>query len=233
MSTPDWSPLAETDHELLFDIILFDGVDELDVIGPLEVFRRAAALGAELTSRLATLAPLSTARGAFGLSFRGDALFVPGQASVVVVPGGGWVARSPAGAWVEANRGEWPRVLAEAWKEGSVLAGVCTGALLLAHAGIIGSRRATTHHDALADLVALGATTVHERVVDEGQLLTCGGVTSGIDLALWLVQRYFGEDLGTLVGEGLEYKWSRPEEPAVAPLSTRAALVSATVPLSA
>ncbi|HUB69567.1 MAG TPA: DJ-1/PfpI family protein [Acidimicrobiales bacterium] len=195
---------------LLVDIAVFDGVDDLDVVGPLEVLRRAQALGAGLTTRLCTREEVPYVTGAFGLAFRPDAVFEPGQATVVVVPGGGWVARAPVGAWAEVNRREWPRLIGEAFAKGSVVAGVCTGAMLLAHAGIIGTSRATTHHDALADLAALGGEVVHERVVDEGQLLTSGGVTSGIDLALWLVRRFFDGELAEVVAEGLEYAWTGP-----------------------
>ena len=195
---------------MLVDVVLFDGVDELDVVGPVEVLRRAGALGADIRCRLCSLGVVDRVTGAFGLFFLPDAEFVPGEADLVVVPGGGWVARDHVGAWAEVKRGEWPKLLSEAARAGSVMAGVCTGALLLAHAGVIGSHRATTHHDAHADLAALGANVVHQRVVDEGQVVTSGGVTSGIDLALWLVCRYFGEDLTKLVAEGLEYAWAWP-----------------------
>ena len=195
---------------LLVDVIVFEGVDELDVVGPLEVLRRAEALGADVRCRLCSLGVIDRVAGAFGLIFLPDGEFVPGGADVVVVPGGGWVARSDTGAWAEVKRGEWPRLLSEASESGSVLAGVCTGSMLLAHAGVIGSRQATTHHDALDDLAAMGATVVRQRVVDEGQVLTSGGVTSGIDLGLWLVSRYFGPSLAEVVADGLEYPWSGP-----------------------
>ena len=195
---------------LLVDIAVFDGVDDLDVVGPLEVLRRAQALGAALTARLCTREEVPYVTGAFGLAFRPDTVFEPGRADVVVVPGGGWVARAPVGAWAEVNRREWPRLIGEAFSKGSVVAGVCTGAMLLAHAGIIGTCRATTHHDALADLAALGGEVVHERVVDEGQVLTSGGVTSGIDLALWLIRRFFDGELAEVVADGLEYAWAGP-----------------------
>jgi transcriptional regulator GlxA family with amidase domain len=201
---------------LLFDIAVFDGVDELDVVGPLEVLRRAGALGADIQCRLKARGDAAPVRGAFGLPFQPEGVFRPGEAKVVVVPGGGWVAKSAAGAWAEVNRGEWPRLLAEAARAGSVMAGVCTGAMVLAHAGVIGPRRATTHHDALADLAALGASVVTGRVVDEGELITSGGVTSGIDLALWLLSRYYGGDLTELVAEALEYQWSAPVPQAAA-----------------
>lgn len=189
------------------DLVVFDGVDELDVFGPLEVFRRGEAVGAEVTTRLCAQGPVEWVTGAFRTCLRVDAELAPGQADIVVVPGGGWVARSERGAWAEVQRGTLTSLLAQAAGAGAVMAGVCTGAMLLAHAGIIGTRRATTHHDAIADLAATGANVVMERVVDDGDLVTCGGVTSGIDLGLHLLARYFGRGLGELVAEGLEYAW--------------------------
>lgn len=192
------------------DVVAFDGVDELDIVGPLEVFRRAAALGVEISTHLCTVDGSDWVTGAFSLAIRADGRFQPGEADIVVVPGGGWVAHSERGARAEVSRGELPRLLGEAARAGSVMAGVCTGAMLLAHAGVIGQRRATTHHDAIAELAATGAATVLERVVDAGDLVTSGGVTSGIDLALWLVARYFGESVAELVADGLEYSWRLP-----------------------
>jgi transcriptional regulator GlxA family with amidase domain len=170
------------------DIIVYDGVDELDVIGPLEVLRRAAQAGADITVQLVTRTPIESVTGSCGLRFRPDGVFAPG-ADAVVVPGGGWVARDDNGAWGEVRRGDWLPLLALAAEQGSVMAAVCSGTLLLAHAGVVGARRATTHHQALADLAELGVQVVDRRVVDEGTLVTSGGVTSGIDLALWLVAR--------------------------------------------
>jgi transcriptional regulator GlxA family with amidase domain len=193
---------------VFMDMVVFDGVDELDVVGPVEVLRRAAAIGADVQVRLCSRTAVSWVSGSFGMRFQPDAEFKPGDAEVVIVPGGGWVARSDAGAWAEVRRGQWLPLLSEAAGSGSVMAGVCTGVLLLAHAGVIGARRATTHHDARADLAALGATVVAQRVVDEGTVVTSGGVTSGIDLALFLTARYFGESVAAVIAEGLEYPWS-------------------------
>jgi transcriptional regulator GlxA family with amidase domain len=198
---------------MLVDIVVFNGVDELDVVGPLEVLRRATALGADLTARVCARAGEHAVQGAFGLVFQPEAPFVPGQAGAVIVPGGGWVARADVGVWAEAKRGEWPKLLADAAGAGSVLAGVCTGAMLLAHAGVLAGKPATTHHDALVDLAALGVEAVSQRVVDAGEVLTSGGVTSGIDLALWLVARYFAGDLAGVVAEAIEYPWSQAGMP--------------------
>jgi transcriptional regulator GlxA family with amidase domain len=191
------------------DIVVYDGCDELDVVGPLEVLRSASAAGADLATRLVTRTPTASVTASHGLVMAVDAAYGPG-ADLLVVPGGRWVARHPVGTWGEVQRGEWLPLLAEAAGRGTVMASVCTGALLLAHAGVVGRRRATTHHAALDDLAATGATVVGDRVVDEGDLVTCGGVTSGIDLSLWLVERFFSCDLADAVAANLEHARVRP-----------------------
>jgi len=94
------------------------------------------------------------------------------------------------------------------------VAGVCTGALLMAHAGLLEGRRANTHRSAQDDLRALGVTVVDERVVDDGDVITSGGVTSGIDLALWIVEREVDADIADKVAERMEYQRFRPTIPA-------------------
>lgn len=180
---------------MLIDILVFDGLDEMDAWGPAEVFRSGGKRGADIQTRLVTRQAQDVVLGAYGLRFVPDGVFEPGAADVLVVPGGGWGARDEAGAWGEVQRGDLLPLLREARQSTSLVAGVCTGTLLLAHAGIIGSRRASTHHSAWSDLEALGATLVKERVVDDGDLVTSGGVTSGIDLALWLLEREVSRDL--------------------------------------
>ena len=86
--------------------------------------------------------------GAFGLRFEPDAVYEPGAADITIVTGGGWATRNDVGAWGEVQRGDWLALLAETHRRGRVLAAVCTGTLLLAHAGVVGHRRAATHHRA-------------------------------------------------------------------------------------
>ena len=95
--------------------------------------------------------------------------------------------------------------MAAAADTGTLMASVCTGAMLLAHAGVIGGRTATTHHVALDDLAATGAAVVTERVVDTGAVVTGGGVTSGIDVALHLVERLVGPDAAEAAARRMEY----------------------------
>ena len=190
------------------DIVVYDGVDELDALGPLEVLRRAA-VAADLTVRLVTREPQDVVRGAWGLRFVPDAVYGPG-ADVLLVPGGGWAARAPVGAWGEVQRGGWLPLLAGARATTRCIAAVCTGTMLLAHAGLVAGRRATTHHTARDDLRSAGAIVVDERVVDDGDLVTSGGVTSGIDLALWLVERELSAALADDVARRMEYPRQRP-----------------------
>ena len=199
------------------DIAVFDGVDELDAIGPLEVLRGAAEHGADLSARLVTRTEPLDVTGHHGLRLRADAVYAPG-ADVLLVPGGGWMARAAAGAWGEAERGDWPRLIGAAAESGVVLAGVCTGVMLLARAGAIGARPATTHHLARAELEAAGVRVVDQRVVDAGALVTAGGVTSGIDLGLRLVERVAGPEAAAAQAARLEYPW-KPAAGAGAPVS--------------
>jgi len=63
--------------------------------------------------------------------------------------------------------------------------------MLVAAAGLLAGRPAITHHAAIEDLKATGAETINARVVDDGEVITTAGVTSGLDLALWVLKRYF------------------------------------------
>ena len=135
---------------------------------------------------------------------------------MLVVPGGGWTSRSDRGAWAEARRGVLPAFVAGRFAAGSVIAAVCTGSMLLAAAGLLDGRPAITHHGAIDELSTTGARVITDaRVVDDGQIVTAGGITAGLDLGLWLVQRYRGPAAAAAAAAELEYTragyvWRRP-----------------------
>ncbi|MGH2779435.1 MAG: DJ-1/PfpI family protein [Actinomycetota bacterium] len=187
------------------DIIIYEGFDELDAIGPFEVFTQAAQMGAGLSTRLVTLESAELVSASHGLQVRPQGV-LDGSADLVVVAGGGWGGRAERGAWGEAQRGGLPSILAKLHRSGTPVAAVCTGGMLLAAAGLLEGRPAVTHHSARDDLVASGAVWSDHRVVDDGDVITSGGVTSGLDLALWLVERYFGRDLRTRVAAHIEHR---------------------------
>ena len=186
------------------DIAVFDGMDELDAIGPLEVLRRA-----RFDVRLVALDPQRAVTCAYGLAISPDGA-PRSDAEIVVFPGGGWVGRAEKGVRAEVESERWKPVIKRAESRGAVLASVCTGAMILAAGGALTGRRAATHHDAWADLEAAGAVLVRERVVDDGDRVTAGGVTSSIDLALHLVERFAGKQTADRVADNLEYRATSP-----------------------
>ncbi|MFB6172346.1 MAG: DJ-1/PfpI family protein [Haloarculaceae archaeon] len=190
-------------------VLLYEGFDELDAVGPFEVFATAARAVEQTAGRTATvstrtLSPVDRVRGSHGLRVVPDGRLA--EPDLLVVPGGGWNDRAEAGAWAEAERGDVPLAVAACHRRGATVAAVCTGTMLLARAGLLDGRPAVTHRGAVADLRATDAEVVEARVVDDGDVVTAGGVTSGLDLALHLVAREFGETVADRVAETVEYE---------------------------
>ena len=84
---------------------------------------------------------------------------------------------------------------------------VCTGALLLGAAGFLKGKRATTHPGAYKELEPYCATVVQERIVDEGDVITGGGVSTSIDLGLHVVERLVGEDARARIEKQMDYPY--------------------------
>ncbi|MBV0925769.1 DJ-1/PfpI family protein [Halomicroarcula limicola] len=187
-------------------IACFDGFDELDAIGPYEVFENARAFGATWDVSLRTVDERSTVTASHGLTVEMDGTLDAVSPDLLVVPGGGWNSGADVGARAAARRGELPDAIAAAHDAGATVAGVCTGGMLLARAGVLDGRPAVTHRGALDDLRATAADVVEARVVDDGDVLTAGGVTSGLDLAVHLVEREWGEAVADSVTTGMEYE---------------------------
>lgn len=186
-------------------ILLYDGFDDLDAVGPYEVLRNAQEAGMPIDVRLLTRIPAESVTSSHGLQVIPHGT-LERRPDLVIVPGGAWAARRPVGAWGEIERGDLPRDLAGLYGDGAAMASVCTGTMLLSAAGITRGRPATTHHVAIPELRAEGAEVIDARVVDDGDLVTSGGVTSGIDMALWLVERHFGRDLADKIARGIEHE---------------------------
>jgi transcriptional regulator GlxA family with amidase domain len=183
------------------EILLFDGFDDLDAFGPFEVLTEAG-----LDTRFVTIEPAERVTSAHGASIVPDGVL--GDPDLVLVPGGGWHDRDGVGAYAEARRGVITKALADRHAAGRRIGSVCTGAMLLAEAGLLTGRPAITHHSAIEDLRGFGADVKDgARVVDDGDIITAAGVTSGIDLALHLIEH----ELGTEAAEAgaAEIEWDR------------------------
>ncbi|WP_338738615.1 DJ-1/PfpI family protein [Haloplanus salilacus] len=187
-------------------VLVYDGFDELDAIGPFEAFEMAADDGAPFDVSLVTVEERARVTAAHGLRIEPDGVLSAGDPpDLLVVPGGGWNDRREAGAWAEAERGVIPDAVAKAHDAGATVGSVCTGGMLLSRAGLLCGRPAVTHAGALDDLRATDADVVEARVVDDGDVVTAGGITSGLDLALHLIERLADRETAEGVARRLEY----------------------------
>jgi transcriptional regulator GlxA family with amidase domain len=194
-------------NPLRVQIVMFDGVEEQDFAGPYEVFSLAGRLssGAVRTSYVTASRPRPVV-AAFGTTVAVTHGWAPRSADLIVVPGGGFGRPDGPGIWPEIESGVLPRALAAAARPGLTIASLCTGAILLAAAGLTTGRPCTTHSGAKAELTARGGLVKNARVVDDGDLVTAAGITSGLDLALHLVKREVNADIAVRAEEILEYQ---------------------------
>lgn len=181
-------------------IVVFEGVDELDAVGPYRVF--AGAAGPDSVS-MRSIEETDSVTAGNGLSIGVDGPLDAVDPDLLVVPGGGWTGGADRGVRAAIETG-CPAAVRDHHEAGATVAGVCTGAMVLARAGLLDGRPATTHAGAMADLPA-EANAIEARVVDSGDVLTCGGVTAGLDLALHLVEREWGSQVARSVAITLEY----------------------------
>ena len=181
-------------------ILLFDGVEELDFAGPWEVFAMAAQLGAPL--RVATVGwPGTGIVCAKGLRVTADHAFADRpRADVVIVPGGR--GTRPLAQDYVFNAALRDYLAGAKWQ-----VSVCTGAALLARAGFLEGRRATTNRSALDFLRAHAPHTyiLDQRYVHDGNVVTSAGVSAGIDMSLWLLGHLFGEEIARSTQTHMEY----------------------------
>ncbi len=200
-------------------VVLFDGVQSLDVTGPFEVFHAANhwsdARGAAPAYAIQT-ASLGgkTVRTSSGLWLvpNADLASVSGTPDLLVVPGGAGARRRDPDlvAWLREHAGA--ALAAEA--AGVVrLASVCTGAFLLAEAGLLNGRKVTTHWEhcaALADQYPDVTVDPDPIFIRDGNLATSAGVTAGIDLALALVEDDLGREAALSIARALVVFLRRP-----------------------
>jgi putative intracellular protease/amidase len=175
--------------------LLFDELTALDAVGPYDVLNRIP--GAETVFVAEQPGRFETEAGTLSLVASHSLTDVPNP-DVVVVPGGTGTRplldRDPVLRWVR-----------DAHETSKWTTSVCTGSLVLAAAGILDGLPATTHWAARDELRQLGAVPSSDRVVEQGKILTAAGVSAGIDMALTLTQRMFGDELAQAIQLGIEY----------------------------
>ncbi len=179
--------------------VLFDGVTQLDFSGPVQFLSRLP--GAKTYVAAKTLDPVET-DSSFAIVPNINFADCP-QADIICIPGGHGVTEAIADkavtGFVEAQ------ALGAQW-----ITSVCTGALILGAAGLIDGKHATTHWAYTHLLPLFGAVHEPGRVVRDGNVVTAGGVTSGIDFSLELIALVAGEDIARAIQLSLEYDPAPP-----------------------
>jgi putative intracellular protease/amidase len=180
--------------------LLYPGFTALDVTGPHDVLNNVPDVESVFVAEKA--GPLRNESDTLSL-VADRPLDEVTDPDILVVPGGfgtrTLLDHEPLLAWIR-----------EVHEETLWTTSVCTGALLLAAAGLLDGAPATTHWLAWDTLAGLGAVPRSERVVTHGKVVTAAGVSSGIDMALSLVQRIYGDEVAQAVQLGIEYD---PEPP--------------------
>lgn len=181
-------------------ILLFDGAEEMDFVGPWEVL--TVAVDGLAGERVMTIAerpgPVVCEKG---MRVIPDATYADAPVvNIVLVPGG-------SGARREIDNPETVRWLTETCAGCSWITSVCTGSFLLVGSGIARGRLVTTHHDFIEALRELGGAEVVEgvRFVRDGNLVTAAGVMSGIEMSLWLAGLLYGDDVEKRVKNYIAY----------------------------
>ena len=187
-------------------ILLFDDVEVLDFAGPFEVFSVAQHATGEAAFDVVTLA-LDPGE----VAARNDLRIVPSftavrhePADILVVPGGYGTRR-------EMRRAAMLDFLRSSSSSADLTLSVCTGALMLGAAGLLQGRSATTHWAAMDELRELdsGANILPgARVVDNGSLVVCAGVSAGIDGSLHVVERLLGRTRAVAAARAMQYEWT-------------------------
>lgn len=192
-------------------IYVFDNIEVLDFAGPYEVFTCAARVAAKAAPdeaapfRVRTVgAGLAPLRARAGLEVRPETDFATaGKIDILIIPGGvvtAELARPGVIAWIAA--------MAPGCE---LVASVCTGAFLLAEAGLLDGQAATTHWEDLDDLRAAYPrvrVSGERRWIDNGRIVTSGGISAGIDMSLHLVERLAGRALAERTARQMEYDWN-------------------------
>jgi len=184
-------------------IVVFDDVEVLDFAGPFEVFAVTDELHEYSAFRVVTAAPAAgPIRARNGLKVVPD--FTLGecpQPHVLVVPGGfgtrALLRNDVLNEWIQKTS-----------RAAEITMSVCTGALLLARAGLLDGRRATTHHDAIDALRRLAPGAIVDpsaRFHDNGSVLTAAGISAGIDCSLHVVSRVLGPAAAARTAAYMEY----------------------------
>lgn len=185
-------------------ILLFDEVEVLDFAGPFEVFSVTAQLSGYQSLEVKTVAKTkSLIHAKNGLQVKPDlGTGELNQVDILIIPGGD----GSKAVIQDEELLEWIDCLIE---NAQTVFTVCSGARILAKLGYLQGQRFTTHHEVFEDVLAIEPSAVPDkraRFVDNGKFMTAAGVAAGIDLSLYVVEKYFGEEVKKKTARYMEYE---------------------------
>lgn len=192
-------------------IFVFDNVEVLDFAGPYEVFttasrvhRRSHPSDPDLFKVIIIGRTGAPVRARAGLSIHPDYYFKNHPPIDILVIPGGVVTQ-------ELSEPEVANWIAASSRTSRLTASVCTGAFLLAQAGLLNGRSATTHWEDIEDLKRMFPSLdvqMGKRWVDEGAVVTSAGISAGIDMSLHLIERVAGRELAIGTARQMEFDWT-------------------------
>lgn len=185
--------------------VLFEGAEELDFVGPWEVFTMAGMVTRGDITAFTVAEKAGLVKCAKGLQVVADYAFDDCPSAEIILVPGGMATR------VQVDNPALIAFLARMDARADYTTSVCTGALLLERAGVLKGLKATTHWGAIEELKATGTETLENtRFVDNGRVITSSGVSAGIDMSLHVVGKIWGAEVARATQKHMEYY---PEPP--------------------
>lgn len=184
---------------LTIGVLLFPQVEELDFVGPFEVLSYINKIQPASTKVMLIAEAAEPVEAFNGMRVIPDVTMANcPQMDILVVPGG-------KGRYTAMRNSDIQEFIQLQAQKAKYITSVCTGAFLLAEAGLLENKKATTYHTAFAELAAYSVQVLPQKVVREDNIITAAGVSSGIELGLYLLKEEFGAALAQEVADKIEY----------------------------
>ena len=194
-------------------ILLFNEIEVLDFAGPFEVFGVTGKLSGNPSFHVFTVAERGPVYARNGLCINPSYLLNDHpKADIIVIPGGGGYHAdgTPYGSRREMDNPIVLNWIRRSAASAELVLSVCTGALLLAKAGLLENLSATTHYlatDSLAKMAPQTTVLPNERYVDNGKIITSAGISAGIDMSLYTVGKLLGKEIANETAKYMQYDY--------------------------
>ena len=184
---------------LTVGVLLFPQVEELDFVGPFEILSYINKIRPESTKVLLIAETAEPVKAFNGMKIIPDVTMANcPQLDILVAPGG-------KGRYAAMKNTAIKEFIQQQAQKAKYITSVCTGAFLLAEAGLLKNKKATTYHTAFAELAAYSVEVLTQKVVREDKIITAAGVSSGIELGLYILREEFGAAVAQEVADKIEY----------------------------